>query len=247
MLTPYLKTVFDDLKAQYDQDSLRRVERMLGAVQPRRHPLQQGAKFIMPGITSKPWRDVSDYTEIAQLVTELEKSHAQIKTEINNVPTTAPALGKYQHYQVSLSNWKALYLYKDGSAVTENFPLVPHTAEFLQQHLQDLLCPLGEMHFSVLQGGASIPPHSDLWNFTLNLHLAVDIPNSCGIRVGNEARKWQEGKCLLFDYSYEHEAWNNSEQDRICLLMDLWNPEVTLPERAALTAAITEIRNLLKN
>lgn len=115
----------------------------------------------------------------------------------------------------------------------------------MEEHLQSWLCPLLEMHFSILSPKSRIPPHCDLWNFTINLHFAVTIPPQCGIRVANETRGWTEGKCLLFDYSYRHEAWNDSDEPRVCLLMDLWNPEITMAEREALVVLITEIRKLI--
>jgi aspartyl/asparaginyl beta-hydroxylase (cupin superfamily) len=100
------------------------------------------------------------------------------------------------------------------------------------------------MHFSVLLPGARIQPHCDLWNFTINLHLAVDIPPGCVLRVANVDHGWEEGRCVLFDYSYLHEAWNNGDRRRVCLLIDLWNPEVTLPEREALLVLVRELRQL---
>ena len=86
--------------------------------------------------------------------------------------------------------------------------ITPVTHRIVTEHAigQGLLCPLLESHFSTLKPGAVIPPHCDLWNFSINLHLAVDIPPGCRIRVAHEERAWTEGKCLLFDYSFEHEA-----------------------------------------
>ena len=134
----------------------------------------------------------------------------------------------------SFSTWKAV-----GT--------VPTAFQVLKEQAVDTgkLCPLLESHFSTLLPGAAIAPHCDLWNFSINLHLAVDIPEGCGITVAGETRSWEEGKCLLFDYSFEHEAWNKGTRPRTCLLVDLWHPETTVPERKALVAAVTEIRKLM--
>ena len=34
--------------------------------------------------------------------------------------------------------------------------------------------------------------------------------------------KWEVGVPLIFDDTYEHSVWNNTNQDRVILLFDLW-------------------------
>lgn len=45
----------------------------------------------------------------------------------------------------------------------------------------------------------------------------------CGIRIGDQIREWEEGKCLVFDDSYEHEVWNKTGEERVLLLVDFWH------------------------
>ena len=59
------------------------------------------------------------------------------------------------------------------------------------------------------------------------LHLGLVVPPGCRLRVANETRDWQEGKCLVFDDTVEHEAWNDSDQVRSTLLLDFLRPGVT--------------------
>lgn len=60
----------------------------------------------------------------------------------------------------------------------------------------------------------------------LRCHLPLIIPNEelCAIRVGDEVRHWKEGELMIFDDSFEHEAWNKSDEDRIVLMFDIPNP-----------------------
>lgn len=206
--------------------------------------MQRDARWVMPGLTSKPWHDPYEHEALVPIVRRLETLHPQIKAEVLEAVSAGTGVGPYEHYKVRDDRWNAIYLFKKAAPVEASRAIVPTTFRFMEEDLGDWLCPLLEMHFSMLSPGTHIPPHCDLWNFTINLHLAVDIPDGCGIRVANETREWVEGRCLLFDYSYRHQAWNDSDRHRICLLMDLWNPEVTLAEREALVALITEIRKL---
>ena len=96
--------------------------------------------------------------------------------------------------------------------------------------------PFAYCFFSTLQGKSHIKPHSGPMNLRLRIHLPLIVPknvtpNACGIRVGDQIRSWEEGKVLMFDDSYEHEVWNETEQVRVLLLIDLWHPDVTRSER----------------
>lgn len=56
------------------------------------------------------------------------------------------------------------------------------------------------------------------------MHLGLIVPSDCCLRVGDAVKSWKEGKCLIFDDTVEHEAWNNSKEDRIILLLDFARP-----------------------
>jgi beta-hydroxylase len=75
--------------------------------------------------------------------------------------------------------------------------------------------------FSSLRPGTQIAPHTGYPDGVLRCHLGLIVPdNDCGIRVGAEIRHWEVGKCLIFDDTLDHEAWNNSDRTRIILLLD---------------------------
>ncbi|MFJ8232989.1 aspartyl/asparaginyl beta-hydroxylase domain-containing protein [Streptomyces sp. NPDC094448] len=247
-MTPEIDDAFAAIRSEHGPDSIVRVEQMLAAGKGDRHPLQKGAKWILPGISQQPWHDPYGHPELAPVVHALEADHTAIKKELETAwEARRQAFSDYEHYLSRQSDWQALYLFRNGGLVNESADTVPTAFRILKEEAVDTgtLCPLLECHFSTLLPGAAIAPHSDLWNFSINLHLAVDIPEECGITVAGETRSWEEGRTLLFDYSFEHEAWNRGTRPRTCLLVDLWHPETTVPERKALVVAITEIRKLM--
>jgi hypothetical protein len=243
-MTPSIEQGFARIRSQYGQDSLVRIERMMLGKRQDRHPLQKQAKWVMPGLTSKPWHDPMEHESLRPIVLGLEQLHPQIKAEFLGTARANDTLENYVHYKGVQSDWKAQYLFRKGRPVDSSAERLPQTARFMRETIGDWLCPLLEMHFSVLLPSARIQPHCDLWNFTINLHLAVDIPPNCGLKVANVEHGWEEGRCILFDYSYLHEAWNNSDKPRTCLLVDLWNPEVTLAEREGLVLLVNEMRQM---
>lgn len=246
-MTPEIDALFLRIKQAHGENSISRVEQMV-AGGGRRHPLQQEARWILPGISPTPWHDPFAYPEIAPVAKAFESNHAAIKRELGQAwRSSRDGFQDYQHYLSVQQDWQALYLYRQAALVDESAALAPTAFAVLRDSAvrTEVICPLLESHFSVLLPGAHIKPHCDLWNFSINLHVAIDVPDGCAITVAGETRGWQEGECLLFDYSFEHEAWNEGDRPRTCLLVDLWHPETTLPEREALTGLITEVRRLM--
>jgi aspartyl/asparaginyl beta-hydroxylase (cupin superfamily) len=64
--------------------------------------------------------------------------------------------------------------------------------------------------------------------------VGIVIPENCAIRVADEIRGWQEGRVILFDDSFEHEAWNRSERDRSVLIFEVWHPVLEPAEIVAI-------------
>ena len=49
--------------------------------------------------------------------------------------------------------------------------------------------------------------------------------------VAGDPRPWEEGKMVIFDDSYEHEAANLSkDKERAIMLIDIWHPDLVLGE-----------------
>jgi aspartate beta-hydroxylase len=95
----------------------------------------------------------------------------------------------------------------------------------------------------VLAPKTRIPAHTGVTNTRFIAHLALAVPPGCGFRVGAETREWREGRAWVFDDTFEHEAWNESEVPRIVLIFDVWNSFLTPAERdlvSVVTAGVHE-------
>merc|ERR1712070_60537 len=58
--------------------------------------------------------------------------------------------------------------------------------------------------FSRLTPGTHLKAHCGPTNTHLTCHLGLKVPTGCEIRCGTERRSWEEGKCIIFDDSFEH-------------------------------------------
>jgi aspartate beta-hydroxylase len=93
----------------------------------------------------------------------------------------------------------------------------------------------------VLRPGSHILPHRGVTNTRLVTHLPLIVPADCALRVGGEVHAWQEGRCVTFDDTFEHEAWNRSGDTRVVLILDSWNPDLDEAERVAVADLVGAI------
>lgn len=128
--------------------------------------------------------------------------------------------------------WSVYRLMHDGERFPEAIGQCPRTAAVLEQlPLCDIPGYGPGAFFSVLQPRTRLPPHTGTTNTRSIVHLPLVIPQKCGFRVGAEVRAWEKGRAWVFDDSIDHEAWNDSDQIRIILIFDVWNPLLTPAER----------------
>lgn len=214
---------------------------------PRQHP----TFLFIPGLSTEPfYHDHAPFPWLA----ELEAASADIRAEWLNahresqgfqsvveVPGGLPVTDEWRPLNHTMQ-WNALYFYRYGRRFDENCRRCPKTAA-LMDHLPliRLAEHSPEAHFSVLEPGAHIPLHTGVTNARLVVHLPLIIPPDCGIRIAGETHEWTEGRCLVFDDTFEHEAWNGSDRTRSILILDTWNPRLTPPEREAVAVLVQTI------
>jgi aspartate beta-hydroxylase len=138
---------------------------------------------------------------------------------------------------MSNADWSALFLWKDGEEQPGIARRCPRTlAALAEVPLCRVPGRTPSILFSKLKAGARIPPHHGLINTRLICHLPLIAPPGSRFRVGNDTREWREGQAWAFDDTIEHEAANDSGQDRTILIFDVWKPEMSEEERALVSA-----------
>jgi hypothetical protein len=75
--------------------------------------------------------------------------------------------------------------------------------------------------FSMLKANSHIGEHRGMPDNCLRFHLGIDVPEGdIGIRVGDDVQRWEDGSMFIFDDRKLHEAWNNTNQDRVVFIID---------------------------
>ena len=117
--------------------------------------------------------------------------------------------------------WKVFSFIFFSMRFPKNAELCPQTAKLIYSITDILSCD-----YSFMKPDTHIAPHKGYSRMVLRCHLPLIVPggHTCRLRVGDEIREWEEGKLMIFDDSFEHEAWNNSDKDRVVLMFDIPNP-----------------------
>ena len=119
-------------------------------------------------------------------------------------------------------NWKTFVLFGFGQRLVKNTQLTPKTAKLLETipNLQTAM-------FSILAPGYHIPAHTGVTKGILRGHLGLIIPKDakkCRIRVEDTITPWGEGEVFVFDDTFEHEVWNDTDEERVILIFDFDRP-----------------------
>ena len=103
--------------------------------------------------------------------------------------------------------------------------------------------PVVRAGFSALGANTWLKPHFGTTNGQLKFHLGLIVPRggtggtggtgertggkACAtFRVGRKTRSWQEGKTIFFDDSFNHEAWNRCDTERVVFQLVVVHPDV---------------------
>ncbi|KAL7552689.1 hypothetical protein ACHAWF_015919 [Thalassiosira exigua] len=160
----------------------------------------------------------------------LNEYHALIENPLNfsNVGSGQRGSGHDDHLVVSGRSWKEYVLFGMGSKRIDDD--APITKQLLRNHVPEAVSLAeqggGEVIFSRLAARTHIKAHCGPTNLRLTAHLGLIVPHSpdCRIRVKDEWHHWTPGKILIFDDSYEHEVKNDTNEERVVLLIRIWHP-----------------------
>ena len=211
-------------------------------------------QLYVPRLPALPFFDRADFPWVAALEARTDVIRAELESMLQFElarfdPYIARKPGEPVNQWQDLNHskrWSVLHLWRGGAAVQEHLDRCPETARALAQlPAADIPGHGPNAVFSALAPHTHIPPHNGESNARLVAHLPLIVPEGCRFRVGFEERRWTVGQVLLFDDTIEHEAFNDSDELRVVLIFDVWNPLLSSAERdmvREMTIAAREFR-----
>jgi aspartate beta-hydroxylase len=247
--------LLEPLRRDYGTAALDRVQRGLLAylgLLPAQYadPSQRPTFFHVPDLSAAAYPPL----QLFPWLEELEQATAAIRAEMlatrEHVGAYAPFLGAPAGQlppgllagDRGSPAWDAYFFYRHGQRDAAHAQQCAATAAALERTpLVRIRAHAPEICFSVLAPGTHILPHRGVTNTRLTVHLPLLVHGDCALRAGGQLHVWQEGRAMVFDDTFEHEAWNRSDRPRVILLMDTWNPHLQPVEREAVTRLVEGI------
>ena len=167
-------------------------------------------------------------TALFPFLAEFETRWQEIRDEANGILKFREHIPGFQdvspdQYRIATAgNWKTFFLYGFGNQLTRNCAQAPRTADIISR-----IPTIHTAWFSILTPGYHIPAHTGVTKGILRAHLGLIIPKEhekCRIRVGDQFRTWRDGKIFVIDDTFEHEVWNDTNEERVVLLLDFDRP-----------------------
>jgi ornithine lipid ester-linked acyl 2-hydroxylase len=157
------------------------------------------------------------------------ESHAPaIRAEAQTLLTDRMAVPSVQeispdHGKIATDGkWRSFFMYAYGIRIDENCARAPQTAEIVSK-IPGLLSAF----YSIMLAGAHVPRHTGPTKAILTGHLGLVVPlkrEACHMQVADRNVVWEEGRMVMFDDMYPHEVWNDTDEDRIILLIHVKRP-----------------------
>jgi aspartyl/asparaginyl beta-hydroxylase (cupin superfamily) len=177
-------------------------------------------------VPDQPLIDKSFFPWIA----EFERHWQDVQAEAVGIRTEdIPPLGdiSFDHGRIAADRrWRAFFLKGYGYRMGNNCDRAPITASLIEK-----VPGLVTANFSVLEAGGHIPRHWGMTKGMLTYHLALKVPKDrlrCRMAIegadGLHILPWMEGDSFVFDDMYDHEVWNETDEDRLILLIQIKRP-----------------------
>ena len=246
---------YEDLRREFGGPALERVDRALSAhlregdgipADPRQRP----RFFYFPDLPSRPYLD----PDAQPWAATVRDAFATIRSEAIGLLRDEKQPfedfirvrkgDRIENYLGgTLPTWEAFFFYRHGVRYDANHARCPGTSRALESiELCNIADHAPEICFSILKPGTHILPHYGVTNVRSVMHLPLIVPTACALNLIDVGEHhWREGELMMFDDTFQHEAWNRSREIRVVLLMDCWNPDLTVVERRAVTQLIETI------
>jgi len=194
-----------------------------------RHPIMDRERFPELEPIQRNWTTIRDEALALQQARMLEQTADPDSSAYYDI-------GFRTFYKYG---WRKFYLKWYGTTHNSAQQHCPETLRILREVPQ-----IKGAMFSVLPVGGKLTPHSDPSACSLRYHLGLATPNDdrCWIVVDGQDYSWRDGADLLFDETYQHEAHNQADGDRLILMCDVDRP--TYPPGNLVNAAYRGLMRL---
>ncbi len=193
-------------------------------------------------ISDPNYYDPKKHTWVADLEKEVPIIKAEIESLLNKEGKSMQA-----YFQSSMvegkGKWRSIAFLVWGIQRPKYAKQCPQTMEILKR-----IPGLTSASISLLEPHTQIKGHHGDTNGIMRCHLGLSIPRGlpeCGFEVNGEKRAWENGQLLMFCDAKFHRAWNDSDENRFIMIIDVVKKEF-LKDKRKICFKVSAILGLLK-
>jgi aspartyl/asparaginyl beta-hydroxylase (cupin superfamily) len=165
---------------------------------------------------------VFDWTAALEENWEAIRGEAQaLIADSQEIPSLGDISPDHQRLDQKRS-WRTFFLWGYTYRVDANCLRAPMTAALVDR-IPGIISAL----FSIHEPGTHLPRHRGVTKGMITCHLGLDIPDDpskCRIAVDDVDYGWTPGNFFIFDDTRYHEVWNDTDRNRVILLIHIRRP-----------------------
>ena len=155
----------------------------------------------------------------AFLDTLVKNTDMFIQEYLENLGKRTIPIPDYDENSTPLKDWRGIYLWWNHKPWLIYQKWFPKSTNLLQR---------GPTHrgtgISILKPHSATPNHAhtdNSWSNKIIVHLPLIIPDGdVGFWVDGKIHRWKVGELFAFDITKPHYGFNNTDQDRVILILD---------------------------
>jgi len=198
------------------------------------HP-QHTPQIYLPGLRSKAVWSKDEWKDLP-ITHFLEKNFATLKEEADKAVRNPESSGFEDAYRFlyEKGNWDHVMLYHNRTFTEECETAFPKMCALLKTQLpskpglpwtsnqneQAMVIKMAE--------GTDVETHSGPSNNILNIHIGISGLEGASLRIANETYKWEVGKVIAWDGSWDHAVdCLECKKERVIMMVRYMHPDTT--------------------
>lgn len=174
-------------------------------------------------VSNDPVLDVRDFpwTQALRENWEAIRDEARAVALAGNAAPSLATISPDHRSIAEVNKWRSFFLWGYGYPIEDNLARCPNTKAVIEG-----IPGLNSAFFSILAPGTHIPDHRGVTKGLITCHLGLIVPRDGDVRMRVDDRivRWAEGETLVFDDTYQHEVWNDTDGTRVVLLIQFERP-----------------------
>lgn len=174
-------------------------------------------------VSNDPVLDVRDFawTQVLRENWEAIRDEARAVALVGHAAPSLATISPDHRSIAEVDKWRSFFLWGYGYPIEDNLARCPRTKAAIAR-----IPGLNSAFFSILAPGTHIPDHRGVTKGLITCHLGLIVPRDGNVRMRVDDRivRWAEGETLVFDDTYRHEVWNDTDGTRVVLLVQFERP-----------------------